>query len=82
MKKLQLKINETIVWVVIDQLRVYSSDKMILNTRDRFLCYFNYSEPSLIYGELFLNSKGTPILFDSEQSAIDYASSELAKRIK
>lgn len=83
MRILSVTIKATIVWLVIDQLRVYSSDTMNFTTKNKFLCYFKNSEPTpFIYGELFTDNNENPIMFDSEKSAIDYAYVELERRIK
>lgn len=78
-----LEINDKLIWLAIDQLRIYSVDQKIINTKNEFLCYFKLTEPTpFIYGELFLDKSGKPILFDSEQSAIEHAKAELDIRIK
>lgn len=78
-----ITINGISVWVTVDQLRVYSADRSRIETRQEFLCYFKLSEPtSIIQGELFRDSENKPKLFDSGNKAIEYAKTELDKRLK
>ncbi|WP_445956231.1 hypothetical protein [Yeosuana sp.] len=79
----KIKLNDIAVWLSIDQLRVYSHDRNRLETSQEFLCYFNYSEPTImIIGELFKDDTSRPILFNSVENAITYAKTELEKRLK
>jgi hypothetical protein len=71
------------VWLSVDQLRVYSSDRSRIETKQEFLCYFKLSEPTaMIIGELFKDDSHKPKLFNSVDSALTFARTELEKRLK
>lgn len=72
-----MELNGQAIWLVIDQLRMFNSERNLIKVENKFLCYFNFNEPTLYFGELFIGNDNKPILFDSEQSAIDYAKSRL-----
>ena len=82
MKVEKLKINETFVWLTLDQLKMYSEDLAVISTINKFLCYFSLSEPTIFHGELLIDENKKPIIFDSEHSAIEYAKTEILKRFK
>lgn len=78
-----IPINNISVWITIDQLRVYSADRMRIESQKEFLCYFKLSEPtSMIIGELLKDESNLPKLFNSVENALVYAKSELEKRLK
>lgn len=78
-----IKINGISVCLLADQLRVYSSDRSRIETRQEFLCYFKLSEPtSMIIGELFKDDSNKPILFNSVDTALAFAKNELERRLK
>jgi hypothetical protein len=78
-----ITINGISVWLTVDQLRVYSSDRSRIETRQEFLCYFKLSEPTaMIIGELFKDDSDKPKLFNSVENALTYAKTELEKRLK
>ena len=76
-------INGISVWLTVDQLRVYSNDRSRIETRQEFLCYFKLAEPTtMIIGELFKDESLKPKLFNTVDSALTYARTELEKRLK
>jgi hypothetical protein len=78
-----ITINNNSVWITIDQLRVYSADRIRIESREEYLCYFKLSEPtSMIIGELLKDESNIPRLFNSVENAFVYAKSELEKRLK
>jgi hypothetical protein len=78
-----ITINNNSVWITIDQLRVYSADRIRIESREEYLCYFKLSEPtSMIIGELLKDESNIPKLFNSVDNAFVYAKSELEKRLK
>ncbi len=53
----------------------------MIDSEEEFLCYFKLTEPTpLIYGELFRDENGKPLLFDTVENAVKYAQRELVKR--
>lgn len=78
-----ITINNTSVWITIDQPRVNSADRMRIESCEEYLCYFKLSEPTpTIIGEIFKDDYSIPKLFDSVENALKYAKSELEKRLK
>lgn len=70
------------VWLTFDQLRVYSSDRTTIETTNEFICFFKYSEPNVILGELFRdNVNRNPLTFNSIEDAQNYAIIELEQRL-
>lgn len=43
-----ININDKNVWLVIDQLRIYSPDNNSINSCDEYMCYYKLTEPALI----------------------------------
>jgi len=78
-----IEINGHTIWILIDQLRTYSHDKRLVETKTEFLCYYKLTEPNTFnYGELIKDVKGIPIIFKTPEEAIKYADSELSRRMK
>ena len=76
-----IEVGGRTIWLSIDQLRVYSQDTNMIDIEEEFLCYFKLTEPTpLIYGELFRDENGKPLLFDTVDNALSYAKRELKKR--
>jgi hypothetical protein len=82
MKITTIEISGYTMWLVIDQLRTYTADKKIIETKDEYLCYFKLSEPTpFIYGELLRDTENKPLLFSSINEAIEKAKEILNNRI-
>ncbi len=43
-----ITINNISIWLSIDQLRKYSTDGSKIESKQEFLCYFKFSEPTPI----------------------------------
>ncbi len=77
-----ITINKISIWLTIDQLRMYSTDRSIIENKKEYLCYFKYSEPTQIFlGELLRDVDKRPMLFESVDIARDYAIKELTNRL-
>ena len=78
-----IEINGFTIWILLDQLRVYSDNKKLVETKNEFLCYYKLTEPNTFnYGELIKDVKGIPIIFKTPEDAIKYTETELKKKIK
>ena len=78
-----ITINNISIWLTIDQLRKYSTDRSKIESKQEFLCYFKFSEPTpIIVGELFRDTENKPMLFLTVKDAISFAKKELTNRLK
>lgn len=77
-----IQLKDKIVWLVIDQLRRYSTDFKSLDENEEFLCYFKLSEPSsILYGELLRDMEGRPLLFKNVDEAVEKAKGLLNQKL-
>jgi hypothetical protein len=59
------------VWFYIDNIRYYESNQVIVEKKDEFLCYFKFSEPTIIcLGELVKHPDGKIVIFKTAQNAL------------
>ena len=77
-----LTIDGSPVWVIIEQLRFYSPTTNLIETKNAFLCYYKLTEPTpFVLGELFIDKKEIPMIFESIPKALEYAKDELTRRL-
>jgi hypothetical protein len=78
----EIKLKNRTVWLVIDQLRTYSTDFYKIEDKPEFLCYFKLTEPnSTIYGELLRDKDNKPLIFNSINDATEKAIDLLNKKL-
>jgi hypothetical protein len=71
------------VWLFIQELHTHNEvDVRNLLPSARFLCYFKFSEPSvMVYGELIRDAETSiPLIFDTSEEAERFAIDYLKKR--
>lgn len=62
------------VWFYTDNLMCYDKNKKLLMKDDKYICYFNFKEPtSTCLGEMVQNPEGNIIVLKTEERALDNA---------
>jgi hypothetical protein len=71
--KIELQ-DQSLAWVSIEEVNVFSESKNILENTGEFICYLKFTEnvPYIFLGEPLKNEDSKPILFKSYQEAIDF----------
>lgn len=70
------------VWLFIQELHGHDEETKNLVPSSKFLCYFKFSEPSvMVYGELIRDPESkAPLVFGSSEAAESYATRYLRER--
>lgn len=81
MTKKEIQINNTLIWLAIDNYIPLLSDSDSSVEESRFLCYYKLTEPNdIIHGELFRDSEGKPIIFTDIDEAVTKATEILIQK--
>jgi hypothetical protein len=82
MKVSQININNTRVWLSIQQLYSFRGRDRSLTAEGSFLCYFNFSAPIfMMEGELILDENKLPKIFSTEDEISLHAMKYIKKRL-
>jgi hypothetical protein len=73
MRKEEILVNGTKIWLTFIQPVFYNSSNNLIESIDKWFCYFNYKENSDFWGEILRDKNNSPILFNSRKDAKQYA---------
>ncbi len=68
------------VWLTYLPIYWHHKDRNIIEESDDFLCYFNFNEPGLIFGELILDENDKPKIFSSTDKISEFAAGYVKKK--
>jgi hypothetical protein len=72
MREEKIDVNRFALWLSIDQNQTIDQETQNVIV-DGYYCYYKFTKPnSLFYGERFKNEEGQPIVFQTEEAAIQY----------
>ena len=71
--KIQLK-DQSIVWISIEEINIFSESKNIIEHTGEYICYLKFAEtpPFMVIGEPLKDEKNKLLIFKSYQEAIEY----------
>jgi hypothetical protein len=79
--KIQLQ-DQSVVWVSIEEVNVFSESKNIIEHTGEYICYLKFGEtPSyLVLGEPLKDENNKPLIFNSLPKAIEYVKKLTTKK--
>lgn len=74
---------ETTVWFYIDNIKHFDDKKNIIEEKDKFICYYNFIEPSLsCLGEILKDSYGNINVSSTANNALHIAMNHVIHKFK
>lgn len=80
MEKYRTSVNGKLVMLTFQNIYTYQDDYSLMKNR-YFMCYFSFMMMlESTFGEILLNEKGNPKIFNDKQEAFDFAQTYIKKQ--
>ncbi len=75
--------DQSIVWVSIEEVNVFSESKNIIEHTGEYICYLKFAQipPYLSIGDPLKDENNKPLIFNNYQEGIEYVK-KLLKKVK
>jgi hypothetical protein len=71
------------VWFYIDNIRYYDKNQKLIEKNDQFVCYFKFSEPTILcLGELVKNLKNEIVILNTSSNTLSNAINYVKTKFK